>query len=123
MSGNGFREFVDDGGTGDAVVGGDGEGVAGVVVEPAQDFHMSTVAQPPVGEVGLPAFVGLFGGEPDVGRLRPFLRAGLHEASRGEVAADRGDRHHEVVGGVPGARRWCVARCRVLCRPVCGATR
>ena len=59
---------------GDAAVGGDRERVAGVVVEPGQDLGVGAVGEPPVGEVGLPAFVGLFGGEADVGGLGPFLR-------------------------------------------------
>lgn len=44
------------------------------------------------GEVGLPAFVGLFGGEADVGRFElAALWGGLDEAGGGEVAADGGD--------------------------------
>jgi hypothetical protein len=40
---NGFAEFSEHDGAGDAVVCGDGEGVAGVVVDPAQDFHAGAV--------------------------------------------------------------------------------
>ena len=39
---NGFSEVVQDDGAGDAAVGGDREGVAGVVVEPDQDLDMGT---------------------------------------------------------------------------------
>lgn len=70
--GNGFGEFVGDGGAGDVGVGGDGECVAGVVVDPAQDFGVGAVGEVPVGVVGLPALVGLFGGKADedaLGRL------------------------------------------------------
>ena len=52
----GFGEFVDDDGCGDARVCGDGDGVAGVVVDPAEDFGVVASFEPPVGEVGLPAF-------------------------------------------------------------------
>ena len=67
MAGNGIAEFVQDDRAGDAPVCGDREGVAGVVVDPAEDFGVGVIGEPPVGEVGLPAFVGLFGGEADVG--------------------------------------------------------
>lgn len=42
-----------------------------------------------MGEVGLPAFIGLGGGEADVGAFRAFLRGGFDQAGAGEVAADR----------------------------------
>ena len=76
----GFGEFGQDYGCGDAPVCGDGDGVAGVVVDPAEDFDVGAAGEAPVGEVGLPAFVGLFGGEADVGRFGPFVGAGLDEA-------------------------------------------
>jgi hypothetical protein len=53
-----FEERVDHGGTGDGLVGGDAEGVAGVVVEPGEDLGVGAVGEGPVGEVGLPALVG-----------------------------------------------------------------
>ena len=62
---------------GDAAVGGDRERVAGVVIEPGQDFGVGLVDEPPVSEVGLPAFVGLFGGEADVGGLGRFAGVGV----------------------------------------------
>ena len=80
MGSNGFAELVADGGAGDAGVGGHGDGVAGVVVEPVEDFDVGAVGEPPVGEVGLPSFVGLFGGEADVGALGSFLWCGFDEA-------------------------------------------
>ena len=77
MVGNGVAEFGKDDGAGDAHVCGDGQGVAGVVVDPAQDFGVGVISEPPVGEVGLPALIGLFGGEADVGGLGAFLRVGV----------------------------------------------
>ena len=95
--GNGFGEFVDNDGPGDAAVGGDRECVAGVIVDPAQNFGVGAVGEGPVGEVSLPEFVGLFGGKTDVGRFGAFLRAGCDEPGRGEVAADGGRRNSHVV--------------------------
>lgn len=102
--GNGFGEFVGDGGAGDVGVGGDGECVAGVVVDPAQDFGVGAVGEVPVGVVGLPALVGLFGGKADVGRFGSFVGAGCDESSCAEVAADGGDGNagFVVVSQVPG---------------------
>lgn len=77
---NGFAEFVKDDVCGDAAVGGDGEGVAGAVVEPAEYFDVGVVGEVPVGEVGLPALVGLFGGKADVGRFGAFMWAGFDQA-------------------------------------------
>lgn len=83
---------------------GDGDGVAGVVVDPAEDLGVGASGEPPVGEVGLPAFVGLVGGEADVGRFGSFLWAGFDEAGGVEVAADGGDGDLDAVVmlGVPG---------------------
>ncbi|SON64043.1 hypothetical protein MSIMFI_05575 [Mycobacterium simulans] len=85
-----FAEFGPDDGASDAGVGGQGKGVAGVVVEPVEDFNVGVVCQPPVGEVGLPAFVGLFGGKADVGGLGPALGCGGDQAGCGQVAVDAG---------------------------------
>jgi hypothetical protein len=38
-------EGGDDGGSGDGLVGGDGQGVAGVVVEPGQDLDVGAVGE------------------------------------------------------------------------------
>ena len=38
MNGNGFAEFCQDDGAGDAAVGGDREGKAGVIVDEVKDF-------------------------------------------------------------------------------------
>jgi hypothetical protein len=70
------------------MVGGDREGLTGVVVNPVENLDMGAVVQPPMGEVGLPTFVGLFGGEPDVGRLGPFLRRRCDLVGRTQVPVD-----------------------------------
>ena len=53
----GGAEGLQDGGAGDPGVGGDGQGVAGVVVEPGQDLGIGPAGERVVGEVGLPALV------------------------------------------------------------------
>jgi hypothetical protein len=57
-----------------------------------------------VGEVGLPAFVGLVGGEPDVEGFRAFLGGGGDQAGGGQMSVDGADRDGDVVvvGQVPG---------------------
>jgi hypothetical protein len=62
-------------------MGGDREGVSAVVVEPGQDLGVGAgsavgAGEPVVGEVGLPALVGLVCGEADGGRLRFFFGSG-----------------------------------------------
>jgi hypothetical protein len=68
-----------------------------VVIDPVEDLHVGAIGQPPVGEVGLPALVGLFGGEPDVGGLGAALRCRCHQARGAQVAVDGVDRHGEAV--------------------------
>ena len=97
MGGTGFAEGGTHDRAGDAAVGGDRQRVAGVVVDPAQDFGVGVIGEPPVGEVGLPAFVGLFGGEPDVGGLGAPLRCWCHQACGAQVAMDGVDRHDQAV--------------------------
>jgi len=79
-----IAECVQDDGGGDAAVCGDRERVAGVVIEPGQDFGVGFVDEPPVSEVGLPAFVGLFGGEANVGGLGTFRRCWGDQSGRGQ---------------------------------------
>jgi hypothetical protein len=55
--GDGLEGGQDDG-AGNGSVGGGGEQVAGVVVEPVQDLDVPSAGQSPVGEVGLPQLVG-----------------------------------------------------------------
>ena len=93
MAGNGVGELFDDDGASDAAVGGHRDRQAGAVVEPAQNFDVGAADQAPVGEVGLPAFIGLCGGKADVGRLGSLLRGGVDQAGGAQMAADRGGRH------------------------------
>ena len=103
VCGNGFAELGDHDRTGDPVVGGDTQGVAGVVVEPGQDLGVCSRSaigpgEPVVGEVGLPALVRLFGGEADVGGPRSLLRLRGHQPGGREATCDRGPRDgHPVV--------------------------
>ncbi len=55
-----------------------------MVVEPVQDFDVGAVGVVPVGEVGLPGFVGLGGFEADVGGFWSFAGSGGDQASPGE---------------------------------------
>jgi len=93
----GFAEGGEHDGAGDAVVGGDGERVAGVVIEPGQDLGVGAVGEPVVGEVGLPALVRLFGGEADVGGAGAFARLRGHQPGATEVATDGRRRHGDLV--------------------------
>ena len=68
MGGNGFPEGAEDDPSGDPAVGGDRQGLAGVVIQPGEDLGAGPVGEPIVGEVGLPALVGLVGLEANVGR-------------------------------------------------------
>jgi hypothetical protein len=79
MDGNSFAEFGQNDGAGDAAVRGDREGVAGTVVDPVEDLDVSAIDEPPMGEIGLPALVGLNGGKPDIGGLRAPLRCRCHQ--------------------------------------------
>jgi hypothetical protein len=101
---NGFTELGQHYGAADAAMGGDRERVAGVVIKPVEDLHMSAISEPPVGEVGLPALIGLLGGDPDIRRLGPLLRGGGDQPGRGQVAVDCRYRHNQavVVLQVPG---------------------
>src|SRR5205807_1947284 len=99
----------DDAGPGDVAVGGEAEGVAGAVIEPAEDLHVGAGAsvvesQAEVREVGLPALVGEVGLEADVGGAGSLVGAGHEEPGATQVAADRGgrDRGAVVLGEMPG---------------------
>ena len=81
------------------------EGVAGVVVEPGDDFSVGPGesvggGEAVVGEVGLPAFVGLVGLEVCVGGFGSFAGFGGDEAVAGEDAVDCGPVENHVVGVV-----------------------
>lgn len=86
----GGQEVFGDGVAGDRGVGGAGEEVAGVVVEPVEDLHVGAVGQAPVGEVGLPALVGLGGFEAPIGGAGSFPWFGNNEVSAVQDPADRG---------------------------------
>lgn len=55
-----------------AGVGGAAQQIPRVVIEPVQNFDIGAVGQMPVGEVRLPAGVGLGGLEADIGAARSF---------------------------------------------------
>lgn len=59
-------------------------------------IDVGVVGQPPVGEVGLPALVGLFGGKADVGGLGTSLWCGCHFACGAQVAVNGVDRHAQA---------------------------
>jgi hypothetical protein len=87
-------------------VRGDRQRVPGVVVDPRDDLDFCAAGQAVVDEVGLPPLLGLLGGEPDVRRLRPFLRLRGDQALAGQVPADRRRRYPDLVvpGQVPADR-------------------
>jgi hypothetical protein len=85
---NSFAELGQHDWSGDAAMRGDRERVAGMVVDPVEDLDVGVIGQPPVGEVGLPALVGLFGGKPDIGGLGAPLRCRCHQAYGAEVTVD-----------------------------------
>jgi hypothetical protein len=86
-------------------VRGDGERVAGVVVDPAQDLHMGSVGEPPLGEVGLPALVGQIGGKADVGTLGRFLGAEVTKPAA---------RRCRMIDGVDALKPWWWPRCQAM---------
>jgi hypothetical protein len=65
-----------------------------VVVEPVEDLHIAAVSQAPVGEVRLPAFVGLFGGEAVIGAAWSFAWLRGDQAVVAQDAPDRGGGGH-----------------------------
>jgi hypothetical protein len=77
---------------------GAGQAEAGVVVDPVADLGVAAVGQRPVGDVGLPALVGLGGLEPDERALGALVRLRGDETAGGEDPPDRGDRR---AGAVP----------------------
>ena len=93
----GFAEFGQNDRSGDAAVRGDRQRVAGMVVNPVEDLHVSAIGEPPVGEVGLPALVGLLGGKPDIRGLWAPLWCRCHQACGAQVPVDRVHRHDQAV--------------------------
>ncbi len=106
MEGDRVAELLEDDRPGDPDVGGDSQGEAGVVVQPAEDLDTHGAREPGVGEVGLPGLVRQVGGEADVGGAGPLLGLGGDEAAAVQVAADggRGDRDAVTVAEVPADR-------------------
>ncbi|MEJ7744637.1 MAG: hypothetical protein WKF73_20100 [Nocardioidaceae bacterium] len=92
---------------------GDVQGVAGAVIEPADDLHVGAwgavgFGESVVGEVGLPSLVGHRRLEADVGGFRALAWFGGDQASLGQVAGDGrpGDEDAVVVVEVPGDGVW-----------------
>jgi hypothetical protein len=65
-----------------------------MVVENVQDLYLGPVGEPPVSDIGLPAFVGLLGAEPVPAGPGPFLRLTDHKPAPRQDPPDRGDRRH-----------------------------
>ena len=101
----GFVEGGHDDGAGDAPVGGDGQGVAGMVVEPGDDLGCGACGERPVAEVGLPHLVGQIGLEADIGRPGPHFGAGVDD-----LAAVRS---RQIVDGDT-AMPWRCWRCQQM---------
>jgi hypothetical protein len=97
-----------DGRAGDPDVGGERESVAGVVIEPGQDLGVLPAGERVVGEVGLPALVGLLGGEANAGDLGRFAASGVTRPWRARVRL--------TVAAETRIRWWC-SRCQQM---VCG---
>src|SRR5690606_715327 len=100
---------------GGARVGGAAEQVTAVIVEPTEDLHAAAVPELPVGEVRLPALVGLRRLEADEGAPRPLPGLRRDEVRGVQDAADarQGRRLQPLTLKVPGDRG----------RPVVGPSR
>ena len=70
-----------------------------MVIEDVQDLHLAAIGEAPMGDVGLPALVGLLGAEPLPRRPGPFLRLRHHEPAADQDPPDRGDGRHRVDPG------------------------
>ena len=105
---SGLSEGGQDGLGGDRLVGGDVQGVAGVVVEPGDDLDVVAggavgSGESVVGEVGLPGLVRHRGLEAEVGGLRSLRRVRRDGAGAAQDPVDRcpRDRHAGGDGQVP----------------------
>jgi hypothetical protein len=74
----------------DPSTGEAGEQVAGVVVELADDLYTGAVGELPMGEVRLPALVGLVGFESPIRAFRSLLRFRADQPRSGENTTDGG---------------------------------
>ena len=88
----GLVERCDDEVARHAFVGGDREGVAGVVIEPDQDLGVGPVGESVVSEIGLPGLVRKISLEPDEGRARSLLWFRSDQPGSNEPSADSGTR-------------------------------
>jgi hypothetical protein len=88
--GDAGAEGGQDHGGGDLGVGGDVQGIAGVVVQPRDDLHVGAVGEGDVGEVGRPGLVRLLVLEPDSSDLGLLLRGEDHPAVADDDTRDRG---------------------------------
>ena len=89
VGGEGSAETVTHGHGGEHRAGGAGDRLAGVVIDDVEDLDMGLVGQPPVGDVGLPAFVGLLGLEADVAATGPFTWLRGDEPAAAQHLVDR----------------------------------
>ena len=74
--------------------------ISRVIVEPVEDLDFGAVGQLPVGEVGLPALVGLGGLEAVVGAFGAFAWLWGDQAVVVQDAPDRGGGRHGQAGSV-----------------------
>lgn len=102
LVGEGGGEGVDDVRAGDGGSGGAGDGQAGVVIERVEDFDAGVIGEVPVGDVGLPEFVGLLSSEPFPGRAGAFVWLRGDEAAPGQHTRDRAQRRNFGDGGIAG---------------------
>ena len=77
-----------------------------VIVENVEDFDLAVVGEAPVGDVGLPAFVGLVGAERAPRRVGPFLRL--------RVTNPRRDKIRQIVEVAGTGSTPTVARCAAI---------
>jgi hypothetical protein len=68
-----------------------------VVVDDVADLDAGAVGEGPVSDVGLPAFVGLFGGEADEGALGPLVGLRGDEPAGSQDPPDRRHRRGAAV--------------------------
>ena len=80
--------------------GGAGEAEPRVVIDQVEDLDVGAVREGSVGDVALPAFVGLDGFEADVGALGSLVGLGSDEPAVGEDPPDRRGRRAGAVAAL-----------------------
>jgi len=100
--GEGVGERLDDVVAAHGGVGAAGQDEPGVVVEDVEDLRVGVIGEVPVGDVGLPEFVGLVGGEAFPGRAGSFVGLGCDESAFVQDPPNRGYRRRIGDGGVAG---------------------